>query len=44
VADTLNSYFILVDKVEERVEKSRSKDKVISLKKVVTENPNSMYF
>jgi hypothetical protein len=31
VADTLNSYFI--DKVEELVEKSRSKDKVISLKK-----------
>jgi hypothetical protein len=31
VADTLKSYF--VDKVEELVEKSRSKDKVISLKK-----------
>jgi hypothetical protein len=30
VADTLNSYFI--DKVEELIEKSRSKDKVISLK------------
>jgi hypothetical protein len=38
VADTIYSYFI--DKVEELVDKSRSKDKVISLKKVVTENPN----
>jgi hypothetical protein len=35
-------YFI--NKVGELVGKSRSKDKVISLKTVVAKNPNSMYF